>query len=141
MSDILDRIHNWARAFRPGYVIQTCGSAEGNYRSNWRQWVALQDIPHSEPIDLIDAQRVETAWKGMVSRKHKEALRHHFIYQCPNYVVARKARCKVWQVQELLGNAIGSLNYLLQGIDITEETRQTSRTIQKATENRETFCP
>lgn len=113
MQDIADRLENWGRYYRPYYVYRTCASLEGAYRAPWRQWIALCDIPNPEPIDVLDAQLVESMWKVMKSQKHKDALKYHFIHSASPNVIARRARCKVWQVQELIGNAIGSINFLL----------------------------
>jgi hypothetical protein len=113
MQDILDRLNNWGRSYRVGYLRKTCGSAEKYFRSNWRQWQTTSEIHAEQQIDHKDAKIVEEAWARLSSDKHKQALRWHFIHQSPYYVVARKAGVKAWQAQELLGNAIATINSLL----------------------------
>lgn len=122
MADILARLENWGRYYRPYYVYQTCGSAEGNFRSNWRQWVPLGEIPNSEPMDVLDAQKVEIAWKSMELQKQKEVLRYYFIYRAKPHVIARKARCKIWQIDDVLQKAIGSINFRINLLTHDKQT-------------------
>lgn len=119
--DIVKRLENWGRYYRPYYVYKTCGSAEGDFRSNWRQWVPLNEIPNPEPMDVLDAQEIEDAWKTMVSTKQKEVLRYYFIYQAKPHIIARKARCRVWQIDGVLEKAIGSISFRLNLLTASRE--------------------
>lgn len=78
-----DRLKNWGRWARVGIKLGQCGSAEGNYRSNWRQWLALSDIPHSEPIDAFDAEEVEAAWVRMFDRQEHKLLKLKYVTRLP----------------------------------------------------------
>lgn len=113
MQDILKRLENWGNEYRTHFIYKTCGSLEGAYRAPFRQWIQLHDIHNIDPIDVLDARLIEQTWKGMRSQKHKDALKYHFIHKASPNVIARRAKCRVWQVQELLGNAIGSIASLL----------------------------
>ena len=111
--EIIDRLENWGRYYRPYYVYQTCGSAEGMFRSNWRQWVPLSEIPNPEPMDVLDAKKIEIAWQSMSIQKQKEVLRYHFIYRAKPHIIARKARCRIWQLDGVLEKAIASISFRL----------------------------
>lgn len=138
MSDILKRLENWGRYYRPHYQYQTCGSLEGAYRAPWRQWVPLCDIPMREAMDVLDAQEIEKAWQAMSSRKHKEALKYHFVYSSAPHVIARKAHCRVWQVQELIGNAISAIQFRLNLLTIPNGITSIDHNLKPG--NRD-FCP
>ena len=75
-----DRLRNWGRWARVGIKLAQCGSAEGNYRSNWRQWVAVADITHPEPCDAFDAEEVEAAWVRMSNYREKKLLKLKYVW-------------------------------------------------------------
>ena len=138
MQDILKRLENWGRYYRPYFNYQTCGSLEGAYRAPFRQWLQLHEIPTPESMDVLDAQEIERAWQAMSSNKHKQALKYHFIYSSAPHVIARKAHCRVWQVEELLGNAIGAISFRLNLLTNTISRSMIDHNLKPG--NRD-FCP
>ena len=91
-----DRLMNWGRWARVGIKLGQCGSAEGNYRSNWRQWVELKDINLSEEIDAFDAEEVEAAWRTLPNRERK-VLKFHYIKRMPLVMIAQRCGIKLHQ--------------------------------------------
>lgn len=79
--DLDDRLRNWGRWARSGIKLKACGSAEGRYRSNWRQWIALADISHPEPCDIFDAEAVEAAWVRMADHRQKKLLKLKYVWR------------------------------------------------------------
>ena len=75
-----DRLRNWGRWARGGLKLQTCGSAEGRYRSNWRQWVRVEDIQQPGQCDIFDAEEVEKAWVRMGDFKEKKLLKLKYVF-------------------------------------------------------------
>jgi len=105
MDAIEGRLCNWARQYKPGNKIEVCGSIEGKlYRSPWRQWCLLHEIPFNTPIDWKDAEIVERAWVGMLG-KPKLLLKYTYMTNFPAHVVARKSGVKVWQLEHELARA------------------------------------
>lgn len=89
-----ERLANWSRHYRPGFVRSVCGSIEGKlYRAPWRQWVEVRDIHLLPPVDWRDAELVERAWRGMLG-KHKLLLKYTYMTLFPPWVVAVKSGVK-----------------------------------------------
>lgn len=79
--DLDEGLRNWGRCMRGGIKRGQCGSAEGNYRSNWRQWLSLSDIPHTEHCDTLEAERYEAAWSGMQDHREKHLLKLVYVWR------------------------------------------------------------
>lgn len=109
---LIERINNWARWARVGYKLMHCGSAEGRYRSNWRQWVPLHEIEVKVAIDPLDAWEVELAWRACHHR-HKTLLRLRYIWRAADPVMAQRARVKIWQLDLHMGRALRELDGVL----------------------------
>ena len=110
-----DRLRNWGRWARGGLKLQTCGSAEGRYRSNWRQWIALSDIAHAEPIDIFDAEEIELAWSGLADFKEKKFLKLLYIFRCDKERVMQRCRIKTLEQFDVIHSR--SRHHITQALD------------------------
>lgn len=112
MSELDDRLQNWARWARVGYKLMHAGSAEGRYRSNWRQWVPLHEIEVKVAIDPLDAWDVELAWR-QCHHRHKVLLKLRYIWRAADTILAHRARVKIWQLDIHMGRALRELDGVL----------------------------
>lgn len=108
-----DLLRNWGRYYRDRIHMGQCGSAEGNYRSNWRQWRELGDIPLSTPCDIRMASLVEEAWKKLMP-VHQKLLKCTYMMNAPDWFVARKSGVKVWKLAMELAKAHRAIEKHLQ---------------------------
>ena len=114
--DTDDRLRNWARCYRDTIHFGSCGSVEGRYRSNWRQWVTLGEIELRPSMDSLDAEIVEQAWRRLIY-KYRIILKLCYMTNLPAFIVARKAKVKTWKLEEEYGKAIRAMQISLQAID------------------------
>jgi hypothetical protein len=85
MSNLDDRLENWARAQRsPAGRGSRAGSAEGRYRPEGQ--LGHADVNR---IDEIDAEEVECAWKKLMPFD-REVLKLHYILGMDPRVICRK---------------------------------------------------
>lgn len=96
--DLEARLRNWGRWARGGIKLQTCGSAEKFFRSNWRQWCSLQDIPYSAPMDVMDAELIEKVMRYL-SVKERKAAKLRYVYRMDDYMAARRVGVKAHHVE------------------------------------------
>lgn len=119
-------MENWARYYRARVEYKQCASLEGNYRSNWRQWVETWQIQHSCIIDWRDGELVERAWRGMIGHL-KLLLKYHYMARnMPDYAIAKKAGVKRWQLPQEFPKAKRQIKNIL---DSMVQTDYKSRTI------------
>lgn len=122
-----DRLRNWARWARGGYALKSCGSAEGNYRANWRQWLTLQEIGCPDPIDTFDAMTVEQAWRRC-SHKTKMLLKYRYIWKAPDDYICRNTRVKPININRAISRARFELKNTLYALTVYKNTSITSPT-------------
>lgn len=105
MKPIRERLENWGRAYRDrNNIRRSCGSAEGRFRSNWRQWAPLHEITYSHGVDPNDARIINKAWQMMLGTS-KDLLRYHYALELPQNVSARRCRFKPHQFDARLKHA------------------------------------
>ncbi|MDT6993207.1 hypothetical protein [Burkholderia cenocepacia] len=89
LSILEPRLENWARAQRSsGYAPAGAGSAEGMYRSGFRESCSDQD-----PLDLLDARVVNEAWKGLMPLD-KDVLQLHYVWRAHSSFICRRLKLK-----------------------------------------------
>jgi hypothetical protein len=83
------RLDNWARAQRSsGYVPATACSAEGMFRSGYRESRARPD-----DVDYADAALVNEAWKRLMPLD-RDVLMMHYVWRAPSSFICRRLKLK-----------------------------------------------
>lgn len=83
------RLENWARAQRSsGYAPATASSAEGMFRSGYRESRARPG-----DIDVADAHLVNEAWKRLMPLD-KDVLMLHYVWRAPSSFICRRLKLK-----------------------------------------------
>ena len=112
---IEDRLRNWSAYYRDGHRTCCCGSLEGGFRSNYRQWQEISDIHLTTYIDWRDAEEVEKAWRKLHGRP-KILLRMVYMDKCSPELVCRKIGVRRWQYGVELMKAKINLTLVLDGV-------------------------
>ena len=97
-----DLLQNWGRWLRAGPRVDgQCGSIEGRWRSA-RCWYPPQ--PRPLPSDELDALRVDRVMH-LVPRRHRNALRLHYLHRFPVFLVARRVAIGADEIEEFMRRA------------------------------------
>jgi hypothetical protein len=95
MSDVESRLENWGAALRERYFPHRCRSIEGRYVPERVVGDAWESKRKPRPdLDLLDAYRVEAAWREVEPRILKNLLSLHYIRQAPRDFVCRRTGIK-----------------------------------------------
>ena len=88
---IEDRLENWGQVLRDRYFPHRCRSIEGRYVPERVVGDAWESKRKPKPdLDLLDAFRVEAAWREVQPRILKNLLSLHYIRQAPMAFICRR---------------------------------------------------
>ncbi|HDR9075899.1 TPA: hypothetical protein QDA97_004712 [Burkholderia vietnamiensis] len=89
LRELEPRLENWAKAQRSsGYAPAGAGSAEGMYRSGFRE-----SCEGGDGIDLADARAVNDAWKRLMPLD-KDVLLMHYVWRAHSSFICRRLKLK-----------------------------------------------
>lgn len=127
VREIEQRLENWRRVVMGGSggAPVTCGSAEAMYRGD-------RDEDRRKPTaapDVLDAWKVEQAWKSLPFPRHRWLLKFHYLKRWPQHRVIQGlmyhtgVAVKRWHYRAEVFYALGQLKRVL---DMQYRTLQTT---------------
>lgn len=91
MTDVESRLENWAACLRERYFPHRCRSMEGRYVPERVVGDAWESKRQPRPdLDLLDAYRVEAAWREVQPRILKNLLVLHYVRKAPVGFICRR---------------------------------------------------
>lgn len=113
---MIDRLENWGNHYRNRSALETCGSIEKRYQSNWRQWIPASEVPIPVVIDWRDAELVEQAWRGLMFR-HKMILKWFYITRRDPRSICVRLRIGISRYDREFAAAHAAIKKILKAID------------------------
>lgn len=118
MTGIEDRLWNWGAVMRVGRHKGHCFSAEHWYV---RERAAIDDweerrVPKMMPLQVLDADVVEAAWRSIPEKKQKQVLKLTYVNQAPPRFICLRIGIRDDRNNESYKNFLAQAESVISGI-------------------------